>query len=150
MNDIEIIKQVIYTEQGEKMNYIDIDNVIDDDCEIFIQAIENLIQRNKDLEQIEKEHKKENGRLRDRIKKLEENLQMQKTKIDILTGKMIVEINNNAKEVKIKTEKLYIPRYKIQGKIKELENKKAKLKIKKTIDRYVNHIEALKNLLEEF
>ena len=72
MNNIEIIKQVIYTEQGEKMNYIDIDDIIDNECKNFIQAIENLIQRNKDLEQIEKEHKEENGRLRDRIKELEE------------------------------------------------------------------------------
>ena len=69
MNDIEIIKQVIYTEKGEKMSYIDIDNIIDNECENFIQAIENLIQRNKDLEQ---EHKEENGRLRDKIKELEE------------------------------------------------------------------------------
>ena len=36
------------------------------------KAIENLIQRNKELEQIEKEHKEENGRLRDKIKELEE------------------------------------------------------------------------------
>lgn len=67
MNNIEIIKQVIYTEQGEKMSYIDIDNAIDNECENFIQAIENLIQRNKDLEEIEKEHKEENGRLREEL-----------------------------------------------------------------------------------
>lgn len=36
------------------------------------KEIEELIQRNKDLEEIEKEHKEENGRLRDKIKKLEE------------------------------------------------------------------------------
>ena len=36
-----------------------------------ILNLENLIQRNKDLEQIEKEHKEENGKLRDRIKGLE-------------------------------------------------------------------------------
>ena len=39
-----------------------------------IEAIENLIQRNKDLEQIEKEHKEENGRLRDKIKELEKEI----------------------------------------------------------------------------
>lgn len=71
MNDIEIINQVIYTEQGKKMNYIDIDNIIDNECENFIQAIENLIQRNKDLEQIEKEHKEENGKLREELEKIE-------------------------------------------------------------------------------
>jgi hypothetical protein len=37
-----------------------------------IGLIENLIQRNKDLEQIEQEHKEENGRLRNKIKELEE------------------------------------------------------------------------------
>lgn len=74
MNDIEIINQVIYTEQGKKMNYIDIDNIIDNECENFIQAIENLIQRNKNLEQIEQEHKEENERLRDKIKDLEDNM----------------------------------------------------------------------------
>jgi len=34
-----------------------------------IEAIENLIQRNKELEQIEKEHKEENGRLREEVEK---------------------------------------------------------------------------------
>ena len=105
MNDIEIIKDIIYSDNGAKMEYIDIDNILDNECENFIQAIENLIQRNKDLEQIleltsksldnisydqipiaieelkfklqdleqiEQEHKEENGRLRDKIKELEE------------------------------------------------------------------------------
>lgn len=35
------------------------------------KEIEELIQRNKDLEQIEKEHKEENGRLREKVKKYE-------------------------------------------------------------------------------
>ena len=38
---------------------------------ISSEPVINLIQRNKDLEQIEKEHKEENGILRDRIKELE-------------------------------------------------------------------------------
>lgn len=71
MNDIEIIKNIIYSDNGAKMEYIDIDNILDNECKDFIEAIENLIQRNKDLEQIEKEHKEENGRLRNRIKELE-------------------------------------------------------------------------------
>ena len=68
MNDIEILEEFIeqynasYPEEKE--------------CVAIypnqIEAIENLIQRNKDLEQIEKEHKEENGRLRDKIKELEE------------------------------------------------------------------------------
>jgi len=37
----------------------------------FVKAIENLINRNKQLEEIEKEHKKENGELRERVEELE-------------------------------------------------------------------------------
>lgn len=64
MNDIEILEELrhelgLYA-NGEKVRQG--------------QAIENLIQRNKDLEEIEKEHKEENGRLRDRVKELEETL----------------------------------------------------------------------------
>ena len=62
MNDIEILEELrhelgLYA-NGEKVRQG--------------QAIENLIQRNKDLEQIEKEHKEENGRLREENKKLQE------------------------------------------------------------------------------
>ena len=72
MNDIEIIKNIIYSDNVAKMEYIDINNILDNECKDFIEAIENLIQRNKDLEQIEKEHKEENGRLREENKKLQE------------------------------------------------------------------------------
>ena len=41
--------------------------------EEYIRTEKYLIQRIKELEQIEKEHKEENGRLRDRIKELETN-----------------------------------------------------------------------------
>ena len=69
MNDIEIIKNIIYSDNGAKMEYIDINNILDNECKDFIEAIENLVKRNKDLEQIEKEHKEENGRLREEIDK---------------------------------------------------------------------------------
>lgn len=36
------------------------------------EAIENLLNRNKELEEIEQEHKKENGELREKVKELEE------------------------------------------------------------------------------
>ena len=39
------------------------------------KEIEKLIQRNKDLEEIEKEHKEENGRLREGNKKIEKELE---------------------------------------------------------------------------
>lgn len=99
MNNIEIIKQVIYTEQGEKMSYIDIDNIIDNECENFIQAIENLIQRNKDLEQIEKEHKEENGRLREKVKKIEEYVkQCDWHNNDVYIGEDILELLEESDE----------------------------------------------------
>lgn len=106
MNNIEIIKQVIYTEQGEKMSYIDIDNIIDNECENFIQAIENLIQRNKDLEQIEKEHKKENGRLREelsqykRIDKLVSNITPEEVNTAIKrASEQFIEVSKVEKEL---------------------------------------------------
>lgn len=40
-------------------------------CSLEAEAIANLIQRNKDLEEIEKEHKEENGRLREELEKIE-------------------------------------------------------------------------------
>ena len=39
---------------------------------IIFKYINTLEERNKDLEQIEKEHKEENGRLREKVKKIEE------------------------------------------------------------------------------
>ena len=41
---------------------------------IIFKYINTLEERNKDLEQIEKEHKEENGRLRDTIKELEKEI----------------------------------------------------------------------------
>lgn len=68
MNDIEILEEFLedYIHDGLAIQYR------------VMEAIENLIQRNKDLEQIEKEHKEENGRLRDRIKELEKELEEEK------------------------------------------------------------------------
>lgn len=55
MNDIEILEEFLedYIHDGLAIQYR------------VMEAIENLIQRNKDLEEIEKEHKEENGRLRE-------------------------------------------------------------------------------------
>lgn len=93
MNDIEIIKNIIYSDNGAKMEYIDINNIIDNECENFIQAIENLIQRNKDLEEIEREHKEENGRLRDKVKKIEEYVkQCDWHNNDVYIGEDILEL----------------------------------------------------------
>ena len=61
MNDIEILEELrhelgLYA-NGEKVRQG--------------QAIANLIQRNKDLEEIEQEHKEENGRLREELENIE-------------------------------------------------------------------------------
>ena len=57
MNDIEILEDLAERiKKGMFLEYTPNE---------YVNAIENLIQRNKDLEQIEKEHKKENGRLRE-------------------------------------------------------------------------------------
>lgn len=50
------------------------------------KEIEELIQRNKDLEQIEKEHKEENGRLREENKILRHGLKENTEEIDMLNG----------------------------------------------------------------
>ena len=76
MNDIEILEELrhelgLYA-NGEKVRQG--------------QAIENLIQRNKDLEQIEKEHKEENGRLREENKILRHGLKENTEEIDMLNG----------------------------------------------------------------
>ena len=65
MNDIEILEELrhelgLYA-NGEKVRQG--------------RAIANLIQRNKDLEEIEREHKEENGRLREENKNLEKELE---------------------------------------------------------------------------
>lgn len=73
MNDIEILENMV--QQYKSANFPKAQLLKKIEERIYkheIIAIENLIQRNKDLEEIEKEHKEENGRLRDRIKELEE------------------------------------------------------------------------------
>lgn len=70
------------------------------------KAIENLIQRNKDLEQIEKEHKKENGRLREelsqykRIDKLVSNITPEEVNTAIKrASEQFIEVSKVEKEL---------------------------------------------------
>lgn len=50
--DIEIIKSVIYNQNEQQMDYIDIDNITpDEECKTFITAIEHLIKAYKELEE---------------------------------------------------------------------------------------------------
>ena len=99
MNDIDILEEFLedYIHDGLAIQYR------------VMEAIENLIQRNKDLEQIEKKHKEENGRLRDRINKtinkLNEDISDDncmwvdyQEKI-VKTAKTIIDRSNYAKEI---------------------------------------------------
>ena len=71
MNDIEILEDIIseYKATAIEWKFGNVPVHLD---ERDIEAIENLIQRNKDLEEIEKEHKEENGRLREKLDKKNE------------------------------------------------------------------------------
>ena len=102
----------------------------------FVKTIENLINRNKQLEEIEKEHKKENGELRERIKELESELQHKNDQLflgDTQWGKYI--------------DKNYIPK----SKVKELIEKYKCFKWKCKDDEYwANRIlDGFEELLEE-
>lgn len=50
--DIEIIKSIIYSQNGKQMDYIDIDNITpNEECKTFITALEHLIKAYKELEE---------------------------------------------------------------------------------------------------
>lgn len=120
MNDIEFLENMV----KEYKMFGDLDNPEYEDTDKIYKAIENLIQRNKDLEQIEKEHKEENGRLRDKIKELE--------KVILLDSKPII--------------LGMIPISRIKEKIEELT------KIKGDLATYIatsERIKVLQELLEE-
>ena len=124
MNDIEILEEFIKCFEAEATQIKYRRNISITVGEDDIEAIENLIQRNKDLEQIEKEHKEENGKLRDRIKELE--------KVILLDSKPII--------------LGMIPISRIKEKIEELT------KIKGDLATYIatsERIKVLQELLEE-
>ena len=152
MNDMEILEEFIkYYEteyfKGKKLNS-SIKIIVDEDD---IETIKNLIQRNKDLEQIEKEHKKENGRLRKENINLKEKIIRQQEQLNIANKKILAQkgqlkvVNNS-----------YIPKSEVKEKIEELNKEEKKsLKGTKGQDRYSIKLEymhkrnALQELLEE-
>ena len=71
MNNIEILEEFIKYFEAEATGRKYRRNISITVGEDDIEAIENLIQRNKNLEQIEKEHKEENGRLREELENIE-------------------------------------------------------------------------------
>ena len=82
--DIKILEEFIKEFKFDEINSTD---KID-----IIPAIENLLNKNKELEEIEQEHKKENGELRKRIAELEEE---NKTSKNITSQLMSDFINRN-------------------------------------------------------
>lgn len=144
MNDIEIIKNIIYSDNGAKMEYIDINNILDNECKDFIEAIENLIQRNKDLEEIEREHKEENGRLREKNINLKEKIIRQQEQLNIANKKILAQrgqlkvVNNSYIPISKLKEKMELLREDIQYSANPL-----------SIDNSKYAIEVLEELLEE-
>ena len=84
----EIIQEIEYRHKDGEL--ILVNDTTTDKLYYSIKGLLDLynkeIQRNKDLEEIEKEHKEENGRLRDRIKELEKQykiLEVEKLRYNI-------------------------------------------------------------------
>lgn len=131
MNDIEILENMV--QQYKSANFPKAQLLKKIEERIYkheIIAIENLIQRNKDLEQIEKEHKEENGRLRDKIKELEE--------IDLTTVYMDGIYDERDKWI-----------INIKEKIKKYNKQRETTDDKEIYYRLVDYIDILQELLEE-
>ena len=86
-------------------------------CYPEAQAIEHLIKAYKNLKEIEESHRNENGRLRERVKGLEENINKQKQ----LTKIAQTITDESIKEALIEFEKDYIPVSLVKEKIEELK-----------------------------
>lgn len=82
----------------------------------FNQALKNLIKAYKELKEIEENHRQENGKLRERVKELEENINKQKQ----LTKIAQTITDESIKEALIEFEKDYIPVSLVEEKIEEL------------------------------
>lgn len=75
MNDIEILELLSRKIEEQNSIIVSCSSIVNKKAEAkerteYIEIkrfVENLIQRNKDLEEIEKEHKEENGRLREEL-----------------------------------------------------------------------------------
>lgn len=142
MNDIEILENMV--QQYKNANFPKAQLLEKLEVRIYkheITAIENLIQRNKDLEQIEREHKEENGRLRKENINLKEKIIRQQEQLNIANKKILAQkgqlkvVNNS-----------YIPKSKIKEKMEELT------KIKGDLATYIatsERIKVLQELLEE-
>lgn len=119
MNDIEILEK--FKDDCLNIHEADIEGIQ------IGHAIENLIQRNKNLEEIEKEHKEENGRLREELEKYQSLLA--KSTVD----RVVTSIKDNKKT----KEDL------------EMLNEGWKIKVKEIVDLYNNTSQCTKKYNEE-
>lgn len=177
MNDIEILEEFIKYFEAEATQRKYRRNISITVGEDDIEAIENLIQRNKDLEQIlelmsksldnisydqipiaieelkfklqdleqiEKEHKEENGRLREENINLKEKIIRQQEQLNIANKKMLAQkgqlkvVNNSYIPISKLKEKMELLREDIQYSANPL-----------SIDNSKYAIEVLQELLEE-
>ena len=141
MNNIEILEHL------EKMQKTFIEDGLQGYEMVIVNTknlIENLIQRNKDLEQIEKEHKEENGRLREKNINLKEKIIRQQEQLNIANKKILAQrgqlkvVNNSYIPISKLKEKMELLREDIQYSANPL-----------SIDNSKYAIEVLQELLEE-
>ena len=112
----EIIQEIEYRHKDGEL--ILVNDTTTDKLYYSIKGLLDLynkeIQRNKDLEQIEKEHKEENGRLREKNINLKEKIIRQQEQLNIANKKILAQkgqlkvVNNS-----------YIPKSKVKEKIEE-------------------------------
>lgn len=109
--DIKVLENIIYNDQGKKMSYVDVDYA---EGEKFINAIENLINRNKELEERNQNSilyiKPINENLEDKIFRLEKDLGQIIEEKDYLKSK-VIEYNEKIND--------YIPK----SKVREMKDK---------------------------
>lgn len=149
----EIIQEIEYRHKDGEL--ILVNDTTTDKLYYSIKGLLDLynkeIQRNKNLEQIEKEHKEENGRLREENINLKEKIVRQQEQLNIANKKILAQkgqlkvVNNS-----------YILKSKVKEIIKLLDKEEKKtLKGTKGQDRYSIKLEymykrnALQELLEE-
>lgn len=115
-------------------------------CYLEAQAIEHLIKAYKELKEIEENHRQENGKLRERVKELEENINKQKQLTEIVQ----TITDESIKEALIEFEKDYIPVSLIKEKIEELKQEYKIALEENSIKAFILkcQIQALQELLE--
>lgn len=152
MNDIEILELLSRKIEEQNSIIVSCSSIVNKKAEAkerteYIEIkrfVENLIQRNKDLEEIEQEHKEENGRLREKNINLKEKIIRQQEQLNIANKKILAQrgqlkvVNNSYIPISKLKEKMELLREDIQYSANPL-----------SIDNSKYAIEVLEELLEE-